>query len=737
MLTLLFAASLQVQAGTPVPPDAYADSATRVLVTAARGARERNERLVTAYTTTASQRLGVGVSALSRDRMLYRQEMVVRIAWRRDSVSTVEVVGAREAAPIAERGDRLPESLRGDVEDLVFDPASDYLRLTGLSGADDEGFIHPLREGSERDYRFAIGDRTSIGLPDGRQVRLVALDVIPRRADWRLMAGTLWFDEDSYGLVRLAFRPARPFELQRDLEEDDREDVPEWVNARGEVKFVTLEYGLHENRWWLPRHVAIDATGSVGSWLNVPFRIERTYSDYEVTGGAPPDPGSTFWPAGRQLAERHNLDAPRADSLRAAARECIEDVRATRDPAAPADEERRRIREAIRDCRWDGDSNLTVVVPEDTAALLTSPELGPPILAMGDVLSERELLTMRDAIASLPDRPWDRRFELPRGLSSLLRHARYNRIEALSLGTGARLDLGKLRLEGSGRIGLADGEPNGELAVVREPVGRRLAVTGYRRLAAANPEARPFGAINSGFALLAGRDDGEYFRARGVELRLDNTATGAWGARIYHERQSRADVETTASLPRLFDGEHTFRANIAAAQATQTGASLSLRASRVVSRSMTLGAEATLDAATGDFDFGRAALTLRGHLAPDGPIAGALTIAAGTSTGDVPVQSRFFLGGSASLRGYAGGIASGTAFWRARAEVGNAFPAARLIAFTDLGWAGDRATFGDGTTLVSAGVGASFLDGLIRVDLARALRGPTGTRLEIYVDGAL
>ena len=39
--------------------------------------------------------------------------------------------------------------------------------------------------------------------------------------------------------------------------------------------------------------------------------------------------------------------------------------------------------------------------------------------------------------------------------------------------------------------------------------------------------------------------------------------------------------------------------------------------------------------------------------------------------------------------------------------------------------------------LLGAGVGASFLDGLIRVDLARALRGPTGTRLEVYVDGAL
>lgn len=736
MLTLLVATAFQLQAGAP-PPDSYADSATRALVTAARAARERNERLVTAYTVTASQRLGIGLTALRRDRMLYRRELVVQIHWRRDSVSTVEVIGAREGVPIATRGDQVPASLRGDVDDMIVDPASDYLRITGLAGDDDEGFLHPLRDGAEADYRYAIGDRTVIGLPSGQQVRLVALDVIPRRADWRLMSGTLWFDEDTYGLVRLAFRPARPFELQRDLGEDEREDVPGWINARGEVKFITLEYALHDNRWWMPRHVAIDATGSAGSWLNVPFRIERTYRDYEIEGGTPPDPASTFVPAGRRIDERRGIDAERLDSLRQQRRDCVRAARDSRDPDAPDADENRRIRAVISECRLSSDTNLTLIVPDDTLALLTSPELGPPILAMGDLLTEDELISMRDAIEGLPDRPWEQRVELPRGLSSLLRHARYNRIEALSLGAAARLDFGRVRLDGLARLGVADGEPNGELALVREPIGRRLALTGYRRLAAANPETRPFGLINSTMALMAGRDDGEYFRTRGVELTLDNTATHAWSVRVYHERQTRARVETTASLPRLFDGARTFRPNIVAQPATQSGAALTLRASRPLSRSITLGGEAFLEMATGEFDFGRGSATLRAHVVPKGPIAGALVFAAGTSTGEVPVQSAFFLGGASTLRGYAGGAALGDAFWLGRVEVGNAFPAARLIGFVDAGWAGDRRHFGDGTTLIGAGVGASFLDGLIRVDLARALRGPTGTRLEVYVDGAL
>src|SRR5690606_36235046 len=156
-----------------------ADSATRAFVAEARAARERNELLVTSYRVRASQRLGIGIRALTRDRMLWRQELVADIHWRRDSVSTATVVGAREAAPIAVRGDNVPGSLRGDVRELIIDPASDFLKVIGAD--DDEGFLYPLRTGSEHDYRFALGYLTEIGLPDGRRVRLVALRVTPRR----------------------------------------------------------------------------------------------------------------------------------------------------------------------------------------------------------------------------------------------------------------------------------------------------------------------------------------------------------------------------------------------------------------------------------------------------------------------------------------------------------------------------------------------------------------------------
>jgi hypothetical protein len=737
MLFLAAAALMQAQ----IPADSYADSATRALVTEVRAARERTERMVTQYSVRASQRLGIGIRAMFRDRMLWRQELVADIVWRRDSVSTATVVGARESAPVAERGDHVPEGLHGDVRDLIVDPASDYLKVIGAD--DDEGFIYPIREGGELDYRFAIGGITEIGLPEGRRVRLVALEVTPRRADWKLISGTLWFDADTKGLVRAAFRPARPFEMQRDLDPEEDEDVPGWINAKGEVKFVTLEYGLYEGRWWLPRYMAIDAVGSMGSWLDAPFKIERVYEDYEVEGGTPPDPTSTFVPAGRtrwvhrdgtpvDSAER----AARADSVRALVQECIEreQARAVADTAS----DRRTVRVRVGRCRREfGDSNLTITVPEDTLSLLTSPALGEPILQMGAIITEDELISLRDAIEGLPDRPWETRIELPRGLGDVLRNARYNRIEALSLGLTGTADFGRLRVEGTARLGVADLEPELGGSLVRQTVASRFALTGYQRLAAANPSTRPFGPVNSMMAFFAGRDDGEYYRTRGIELTADDADAARWSFRAWHQRERAAVVETDASVPGLFDGDRVFRSNIVADPATQSGASLTLRGAVPWSRTVTLGAETTIDGATGTYEYGRAAFAVRAFITPASRLAAAVSLSAGSSRGTVPVQSRFYLGGAATLRGYPGGAAAGDAYWLARGEIGNTFPAARLIGFVDMGWAGSRANFGRGGALTAVGIGGSFLDGLFRIDIAHGLKEPGGTRLEVYFDGML
>jgi len=738
-----------------IPADSYADSATRVMVEQARAARDRNERLVTGYQATVSQRLGVGIRAVSRDRMLFRQELVAKIDWKRDSKSTVTVVGARQGIPIALKGDQVPEDLDDMVRGLVVNPAEDYLRVAGINdNDDDDGFVYPLREGGEHDYRFAAGDSTVITLPSGKRIRLRELRITARRSDWRLLTGSLWYDLDSYGLVRAVFRPARPFEMRRDLPKEDLEDVPGWVNAGGEVKYVTLEYGFYEDRWWMLRYVAIEAVGTMGSWLGMPFRLEHVYSDYEVEGGTPPPAGSTFRPAGTQR-RRDESDSTRrrprtaadsarrkavSDSIEKVVDECIEAARReAKEKAAARNDRGRAVRISIRRCtrRADNESVLAVVVPEDTVALVTNPVLGPPILAMGDLISESELKGLADAIRGLPSPTLGTRLVVPRRVSALLERARYNRVEGLSIGVPGRVELGRFTLDGLARVGIADGRLNGEGGITWNQLNSRVRLGGYRRLAAANPEAKPFGVVNSFFAFVSHRDDGQYFRADGVEVTGRNSNSGWLSWRVYTERQTPARVETDFGLSHILGGDGRFRPNIQADTAEQVGASLAVRGTKPVSRTVTFSGEATVDAATGDFEVARGAAGLRVLIAPGGPLAGALGVSAGTSRGAVPTQSQFFLGGPATVRGYDGGVIGGAAFWTARAELANSFPAARLTVFTDLGWAGPRPDFWTGRPLLSAGVGASFLDGLVRIDLARAFRSPVGWRFDLYFDGIL
>jgi hemolysin activation/secretion protein len=108
------------------------------------------------------------------------------------------------------------------------------------------------------------------------------------------------------------------------------------------------------------------------------------------------------------------------------------------------------------------------------------------------------------------------------------------------------------------------------------------------------------------------------------------------------------------------------------------------------------------------------------------------------------VQSYWYLGGPGTLRGFGGNATRGEAFWRARVELANQWPAARIVAYTDIARAGPRERLSLQQSLIGAGVGASFLDGLIRIDVSRAIRtrAPAdakrpGWRIDFYTDAAL
>jgi len=393
------------------------------------------------------------------------------------------------------------------------------------------------------------------------------------------------------------------------------------------------------------------------------------------------------------------------------------------------------------ECEDDRCTAFRLEVPPDTALLLASTELPPAFIGLGDsMIAESELRDMAHALGALPAAPWHASVKPPQwGL------VRYNRIEALSLGAKQELDLGRLRVEGIVRIGIGDWEPEAQLGVVRETGSGRFRLGGYRRLAEADPATKGLGLGNSLEALLFGRDDGEYFRATGVELTGAPALTRpqSLGLRVYFERQRAVGKETDFSIAHLFDKSEVFRPNLLAEPADQFGVALETHANRPLGTSgATLGADVTLEASGGDFDFVRSALTVRGNVSLAG-LAMAVEIAGGTSAGTVPSQSLFFLGGPQTLRGYGGASVAGPAFWRARAELANAWPGARLALFADVGSTGSVERLSHTKSLIGVGIGASLMDGLLRIDVSRGLvtlpgsLARPGWRVDFYTDGIL
>jgi hypothetical protein len=743
LVAAVLAALLQ---GTPAAPPAapsqdttgaYLDPVAARLVSGARERRARVERNIDLYRVTARERVYAGLDAASRNRTLYGREMAVRIEWKRGETGSVRVLGAREASPSTSRGVQVPEELASEVTDLGFDPDELQLNLFtfGAGGLDQEDEeeraereaktqarrdsgqtditistgppVDPLGAEGEAHYRFRSGDTTIVRLPDGSQLRLIQLEIIPRRREFRLLRGTLWIDEQTHGVARSVLSTARPFDLRRDADENLPGVFNTFGAIRAVVRYVTVEYALVQGRFWMPRLAAVDAEANVGVLAGFPLRFERSYSDYEVQASATPRQESVAV-----------LAAPRDT---AAARAC-------RDEADAAGE--------TCECQNNRCRRWRVEIPADSASLLASTDLPPPLAEGNERLITGEEV---ESLARVLTPSWGSMGEFAPELTTRFSALRYNRVEALSLGARADVAWGPLAVDGEARIGLGDLEPAAELGITRESLARRTRLGGYRRLAAFDPFSRSLTLGGSLNALLLGRDESDYFRATGAEITSVPVRQGRWSYswRLFGEHQHPVSRTTQLTLARAWDRDP-FREVRSAERADQAGASLGLSRTFGSDRSaarFTLGS--WVEGQAGTFGFGRGQATARLAAPSVGRFALALEAAAGTTAGDVPPQGMWYLGGTSTVRGYEGALLGGESFWRARAEIATPLPAARLVLFSDAGWAGARDAWDFDPPLVSAGVGASVLDGLIRFDVSRALRSPTGWRVDLYLDGSL
>jgi len=384
--------------------------------------------------------------------------------------------------------------------------------------------------------------------------------------------------------------------------------------------------------------------------------------------------------------------------------------------------------------RFEGTVTVATRVPCDTLKLATSPELPPSIYDPGEeIFSSADRDELRKALSFGLQSGWAPQ---PPQLEWGLSQTRYNRVEGFSTGLVLSSVLGRGYTGTLGARGsAADRQLNGHLTLSRSNGRTTLRGTVYRRLDVTTDWGSPlsFGASMS--ALLYARDEGAYFRAWGAEVAGSHAKWGALEWRLFAEQQWKAELRSRFTL---FGGgnDSRFIANPLAQRATQFGGALRLHSSVGLDPDgFRLLTDVRAEGGGGDFSYARGLFDATLSHALAAKLAAALTISAGYSGGTLPVQRLFYLGGSQSVRGQTALTASGDAFWLARAELGRGRPSTRVVAFGDLGWAGDRRNWSKpGRPLSGAGVGASFLDGLIRFDVARGLFPARQWRADLYLE---
>jgi hypothetical protein len=708
-------------AASALPADAYADESARELVRRARIRRSMVDHRIEAYETRAVERISAGLRTPLGERLIFRRETASHVSWTRDTVR-IHVLGAREVLPPVSERLQIPADLTSSMPSIAFDPVDSQVLLR----LDQTALRDPFAAGAERDYRYAAGDSTIIRLPDGRSVRLRELRVVPRRASPELVTGSFWLDTDTHAVVQAYFRLARALR-----------DRSAGVSVGGEIDYIAVEYGLWELRWWLPRFVAGHGVVSVGG-VRLPVSFERRYDDYTILGDTTALPTLADLPA--ELPERL-CRPPVWIQIQAGIGGTATDTISSETMQQRENEahERRRARRAETDATQVCDRAF-IVTREERDELLASALLPEDIYdAASPIIDAGQLRAIAERMRRIPELPWQLVapvIETPLNRPALVR---YNRVEGASFGARALLDLGRLGVDAGARIGTT-GEVGAELGVSRhgDLVQSRLAA--YRRLDAVDVARQPFGVHATLRALVLGSDDHDYFRATGVEARFrPPEARRQWyDARVFAERHHAVEAQADFSFFGLIDSDRSLRPNVVADPADQLGAALRLRTGGGLDpRSFRWGAELELHGETGDYTFVRPALQLRAGVPLTGRISAGIEAAGGSAFGDPPVQRLWQLGGVSTLRGYDAAVARGDTYWRGRGELGYGLTAARLVAFSDIGWAGPRGELATGRALPSAGLGLSVLDGLLRLDVARGLRTGGGWKLHLQFDGVL
>jgi hypothetical protein len=180
-------------------------------------------------------------------RLVKSDQLELEVYWQASGRSKQRIIGWRDRA-------ELPTDIQyhRDHLGIVMNGFADRIRLG--EGDEVRDVPHPLAPDGPDLYDFALADSVRIELP-GRVVRALEVAFRPRDFGQPRIVGSLFLDADGGELVRMDFSFTRAAYLDESLE-----DIA-----------ITLENGLWDGRYWLPRRQEIEIRRR-STWLDVPAR---------------------------------------------------------------------------------------------------------------------------------------------------------------------------------------------------------------------------------------------------------------------------------------------------------------------------------------------------------------------------------------------------------------------------------------------------------------------------------
>jgi hypothetical protein len=713
---------------TPTPdsaPSPYSTPAVQHLVERAMSRRRAGDSAVSDYRARIHYRLTVGVGRRRWARVPASavEEQVADVQWQRPNDLRVDVVGRRsrsrsESLELSSVWDRpwfVPRSVDDSVR--IF---SDEFPATGA--------LHPLAPSGPEWYRYALTSGLSVTPGRGSTLRLLRVDVTPRRTGPALIAGQMWIDSATAEVVRLTFRYVgtglwvKPDGTTRSDSSSARR-INSLANQIVSVD-ADLEYGLQDARYWMPYRQVISGRVRIPvvSDVVIPFRAVTTFEEFEIN-------------AGRPIAFELPLPATGdPDSLRAMREARRDSLRAER--RGRAGEGADSLRSWSHADRWAGGRYELHRPSNDSLGRfngwLDSLSLdADPVEARRARVAESELARLAEG---LPDSLTGQRAH---GIAyeRLTDALRYDRVQGLSLGLGYRVRVPGVAftgLYGTARYGFSDDRVTGRLSLIRDAPDGRLAVSGYRDVVNVDPFAPAPGIGNTLDALFVAHDDGDYALAHGVSAGYETSLrTGlelALGAR--YERQTSVARAAASEVNDFLGGSGVFPPNPPVDEGRFVGGHVRL------SGAGTFRWHATADVLGGE---GTTTGRVYGEVRRSVGKRQGLTarVKGGIATAPTLQQTAFRLGGIGTVRGQEYGAGRGQAFWAAQLDVTPLPGRLRPVLFVDAGQAGGAGSLFSGRVLAGAGVGLSVFGGLLRFDISRSVSPDRArVRFDIVVQGA-